>query len=994
LRRHGCVTDYRAPSFAAFEERFLAIQLVTFGGLHAVDDTGELERLFAQHSRAALFIYLVVERRVSRESLIALFWPESDAENARHALRQSLYQLRKAVGSEWIDSRAHELVVRDDVRCDAHDFSQAIEQGDVESAVRLYQGPFLDGVHLVDLKPWESWIDSRRAQYARAFRKACRDLIDVKREAGDLAGALKAAEHWAARDPSDDEAQHRLIEALAAAGERADAIRQYETYARTLEPDGVRPLDETQELVERLRSESAPLPTMRTATVPAQHAAPPAAAAPNVELEPLRRPRRTLTLVSAALVLLVLLTAVWGVRSRIARSRAPSSNAIAVLPFSVRGGESVKYLGEGIVNLLGTALDGAGTLRPVDTRATFAAVAEAGGSVPDAQRAERVATRLGAGMFVLGDVVETGGTIHIEAAVYNVGAAQPSSKAVVSGAADSVFELVDRLAARLLGGLGDPAADRLLRTAALTTVSLPAFKAYLLGEEQMRAGQFERAAENYSQAIALDSTFAVAHYRLALAREWAPLPGEEEAARAAARHGARLSARDRKLLDAFRQWRVGDATQAADAYRAILARYPDDVDAWFQLGEIQFHHGPLVGHPLEESEEAWRKVLAFEPRNLFALTHLARIAAVAGRSSALDSLLAKFGPEELRSDRRLLELLILQAVTRSDTAAARALAQDVRRGESFSVWRVAVFLTAFTPDPAIMRTVFQDLTKDYPNPGLRADLHWFASLLDLAGGRLAAARVALAEAVESERAENAERRRWGFQEVTDWFAATLPLPYADSTLVRVRQAAASHSISTKSRAPFVNELGIGAPIQFEPLRQYTLGLLSFRLRDTASASAVAAQLERLAALGGATTLTRDLDRGLRARLAWQRGRPEEALRLLETLESRDSQGDINVIPFVARSNERFLRGEVLAALGRDTEALQWFASLGKGSVSEIPLLPLSHLRQAEIHERIGHRDQAARHYARVLHLWRGADPPFRQLVDSARARLAILTRPN
>ncbi len=156
----------------------------------------------------------------------------------------------------------------------------------------------------------------------------------------------------------------------------------------------------------------------------------------------------------------------------------------------------------------------------------------------------------------------------------------------------------------------------------------------------MRAGQFERAADDYLAAIALDSTFAVAHYRLALAREWAPLPGEEAAARAAARHGARLSARDRMLLEAFRQWRVGDATQAADRYRAILARYPDDVDAWFQLGEIQFHHGPLVGQPLEESAEAWRKGLSYEPRNLFALTHLARIAAVAHHSSALDSLLA------------------------------------------------------------------------------------------------------------------------------------------------------------------------------------------------------------------------------------------------------------------------------------------------------------------------------------------------------------------
>src|SRR5215216_7295524 len=113
----------------------MTIQIVTFGGLRAVhDDNGELDWLLSQHSRAALLVYLAVERRVSRESLTTVFWPERDAENARHALRQSLYQLRKAVGSEWIDSRAHELVVSADVRTDAHDFAGALERGDPASA--------------------------------------------------------------------------------------------------------------------------------------------------------------------------------------------------------------------------------------------------------------------------------------------------------------------------------------------------------------------------------------------------------------------------------------------------------------------------------------------------------------------------------------------------------------------------------------------------------------------------------------------------------------------------------------------------------------------------------------------------------------------------------------------------------------------------------------------------------------------------------------------
>ncbi len=781
-----------------------------------------------------------------------------------------------------------------------------------------------------------------------------------------------------------------------------------------LEPDGLEPLDETRELVDRLRSESARLPTPRMSTAPAPQPVsdlPQDRATSAPTHETIRPPRWTRRRTVAALVLVGVLSAVWFRReTSFARSPAPSRTAIAVFPFSVRGDDAVQYLGDGIVNLLTTALDGAGSLRPVDSRATFAAVTEGGGVVPDPLHGARMAARLGAGMFVLGDVVESAGVIHIEAAVYDGEArcgwfrraargdgcavARPTTSAVVSGRADSLFALVDALAARLLGELGDPAAGRLTRTAALTTASLPAFKAYLQGEDEMRAGRFERAADAYLVAIELDSTFAVAHYRLSLAREWAPLVGIEDAAHAAARHGARLATRDRMLLEALGRWRAGDATEAERAYRTILARYPDDVDAWFQLGEIQFHHGPLLGRPLEESEAAWRSVLSYEPRNLFALTHLARLASATGRTAAIDSLLTRFSDEELRTDRRLEELAILRAVARGDTAAALSLAREVRRGEPYAVLRVAAFLTAFSPRPSLMRDVIEELSTDFPSSGLRADLHWLGSMLDLAGGRAAASNATRARAVDAERAAPAALRRPAFDAVTEWFVATLPLPYTDSTMIHVRRRAAATPVApAHSRGTFVGELGLGRPIQTEPVRQYTLGILAARLRDSAGAASAAATLHRLAASGNATSLVRDLDRGLRAQLAWEHGRPEEALRLLEALESRDWQGEVTLTPFVSRANERFLRGEVLAALGRDAEALAWFASVGIGTVTEVPLQALSHLRQGEVHERLRNRAQAARHYARFIELWRDADPEFRPRVDSARARLATLARP-
>ena len=987
----------------------MAIQLVTFGGLRAIDDNGDLDWLLGQHSRAALLIYLAVERRVARESLLALFWPESDAENARHALRQSLYQLRKVVGGDWVESRAHDLVVTSDVRADAHAFTDAIERGDTALAVELYRGPFLDGIHLVDLPSWESWVDSRRAQYARTFRKACRDIIQARQSVGDLRGAIQAAEEWTARDPSDDEAQHRLIQALADAGERTEAIRQYDTYARRLELDGLSPLDETIALAERLRTDATALPALRPAAELAHQPAISDRHETTRGPAPAWRSRRSLAAIAGATLVVA---AAWGLLRTPAKPvPAPSESVIAVMPFSVRGAEAVQYLSKGMVTLLGAALDGAGALRPVDTRATFAAIAADSADALGVEPGERIASRLGAGMYVAGDVVEAGGQLQIAAGVYRAGAGcarwkgrsvapstgcargEPSTKAVVNGPADSVFTLVDRLAARLLSGLGDPAADRLLRTAALTTTSLPAFKAYLDGEGLMRTGQFEQAADVYQTAIAGDSTFALAHYRLALAREWAPLPGEDAAASAAARHGARLSTRDRNRLEAFREWRAGDAAQAERAYRAILARYPDDVDAWFQLGEILFHHGPLLGGPVGESEAAWREVLRYEPRNLFALTHLARIAVAGGRISELDSLLRPYPPNALHTDRRLHEMVLLRACARDDTAAARALVNDVRHWEPLAVWRVAAYLTAFSPDAEMTSAIARDLTRDFPSPALRADLHWFASMLDLASGRTGAARRSLADATDAEHSVPAPRRRPAFDAVTEWFAATLPLPYADSTLRRVRQHAMSYPAFSDTRTPaFENEMGMGTPIRLEPLRQYTVGILSSRLRDTASATAAATRLQQLAASGTATDLDRDLDRGLRARLAQQQGRLEDALHLLQTLESQDSQGDIIVIPFVSRANERFLRAELLASLGRDYDALREFSSLGYGSVTEIPLRALSALRQAEIHAHLGHRDQAVAQYARFLEAWRDGDPEFRPLVDAARRQMTEVSR--
>jgi tetratricopeptide (TPR) repeat protein len=178
---------------------------------------------------------------------------------------------------------------------------------------------------------------------------------------------------------------------------------------------------------------------------------------------------------------------------------------------------------------------------------------------------------------------------------------------------------VDRLSAQLLVRRGRGSVSRLSETAAITTRSLVALKAYLDAERRLRAAslqpaRIDSAITMFQQALAEDSTFALAQYRMAVAAGWANHPGmSTAAARRALILSDRLAERDRRLLTAYADFRRGAANDAERQYRAILRDYPDDLEALFQLADVLYNYNPLRGRPREESRELFTQVLDLDP---------------------------------------------------------------------------------------------------------------------------------------------------------------------------------------------------------------------------------------------------------------------------------------------------------------------------------------------------------------------------------------------
>lgn len=234
------------------------IRIDALGDLRVFIDGAGSPELRGMRSRLALLIYLAIERDLSRDMLKATLWPESDTTTARHALRQALYHIRGVVGDDWVELAGGMLHATPSLSSDVLDFDSAVAAGEWEKAAALYQGPFLESIHLVSNHSWDAWVGKRRLALTRLYRQACRQWVDERLAAEDMEGALQAARIWVRPDPLDDEAQHRVIELLAVSGRRFEAIEQYDVYSRLLEAESLQPLEDTVRLAEAIRRGEVP----------------------------------------------------------------------------------------------------------------------------------------------------------------------------------------------------------------------------------------------------------------------------------------------------------------------------------------------------------------------------------------------------------------------------------------------------------------------------------------------------------------------------------------------------------------------------------------------------------------------------------------------------------------------------------------------------------------------------------------------------------------
>lgn len=225
-------------------------------------ERGPATRVIAQPKRYALLAYLVLANPRGfhrRDTLIALFWPESDDEHARSGLRISLSFLRRELGDDVIITRGDDVAVnKQAVRCDVDEFESALQAGDLQKGLSLYQGDLLPGLHVSMSPEFERWLEAERERLRRRAHDAALKLSVSHEGAGDWEGAIKWLRFALTLAPDDEAVVQRLIRLFDRAGDRAGALRTYETFAQRMATEfDAEPAPETRALVVGIRARSS-----------------------------------------------------------------------------------------------------------------------------------------------------------------------------------------------------------------------------------------------------------------------------------------------------------------------------------------------------------------------------------------------------------------------------------------------------------------------------------------------------------------------------------------------------------------------------------------------------------------------------------------------------------------------------------------------------------------------------------------------------------------
>ena len=551
----------------------------------------------------------------------------------------------------------------------------------------------------------------------------------------------------------------------------------------------------------------------------------------------------------------------------------------------------------------------------------------------DPELAREVAVRDGIKAVIAGEVSAVGTSYVISVRLLSAGDGS-LLVAYRETAADSseIIEAVDRLSDRLRERVGESL--KTIRGSGpleqVTTMSLGALQKYSQAVRVLNEGDVSRATALLEEALALDSTFAMAYRKLGVVA--LDRARQVEALTEAFEHRDRLSDRERYITEAtYYDVVTNEQDLAIAAYRAVLETYPNDYVALNNLATIYVDRRDFA-----RAESLFHRATGADSLAATAYSNTMVTQVAQGKWDEARETLTRMAEKRPQHPNTAVHVAAF-ASARGDYATAEAALLALREAQGDDpLWSIAA--NAQLTNVALVRGKLRE-AEQYQRAASSG-----AADLDFPDFQLAA-EVQLAF-------------------VNLWF-----LGQRDEALRQVEQAVQRHPMD-----------------RVDPLnRPYTLLAMFYALADEpARAQEILAEYE--AEVAPELRRGEEEDRhSILGMVALGEGRNEDAV---AQFRQADSGGcTVCGLPLLGMAYD--MAGQVDSALAVYERFVEgtWLYRTGLDWWS----LPGIYQRLGELHARRGDNERAAEYYGRFVELWDEADAALQPRVEAARREIARLT---
>jgi serine/threonine protein kinase/tetratricopeptide (TPR) repeat protein len=272
---------------------------------------------------------------------------------------------------------------------------------------------------------------------------------------------------------------------------------------------------------------------------------------------------------------------------------SPDESAIAVMDFSNLSAGEDSILSMSIGSLVNVSLIENSPARIVSSEYLHELRRKLFGSshrLIESGQALEVARKSGATMLLSGEITTVGDKRYFTWRLVDTRTGRNLAAQRVTG--DSLTIIADQIASAVVQQIashtGKEARGTTRGVSELTTASAAAYRHYLAGDLADDEGRGKEAIREFERAAQIDSTFALAYFRLSREQFEYEEKLSRECAEKAWRHRERLSIKDRMRLEGWRESINGNTANGLAIYREMLARWPDDRQSYEDLADGLF----------------------------------------------------------------------------------------------------------------------------------------------------------------------------------------------------------------------------------------------------------------------------------------------------------------------------------------------------------------------------------------------------------------------